>query len=172
MIKKIFGTVFIIIISLCMAKAARADYVLPYPSFMPGNSFYKLSRIADRLNKYWYWGSIARFRHHLHLSDKYLVESKTLFEYKQFVLAIDALKRSNNEFLAISQYLLIAQKEGKDMKNSKDVLREASKSHKEVLKKIEIGTPSVFTWTPEKSVSSELFIHNEIKEAIAIRDGE
>ena len=59
---------------------AESDYVLPYPSSMPGSKFYQIRLIWDEVKKYWYFGSFGQFEYNLKQSDKYLVEAKTLFE--------------------------------------------------------------------------------------------
>src|SRR5687768_12398331 len=81
---------------------AQSDYVLPYPSSMPGSSLYKIRLIFEEINKYWYFGNISQFTYNLRQSDKYLIEAKTLFEYKQYFLAYQALEKSNHYFNKIS----------------------------------------------------------------------
>lgn len=111
--KKILILVLIIFICFLTVPSVRADYVLPYPSVMPGNKLYRITRIVDQLKKYWYFGNIAQIKYHLGLSDKYLVEAKTLFEYKQYLLATDALKRSSDQFSQIHQYVIKAEAGGR-----------------------------------------------------------
>ena len=84
---------------------AEASYVLPYPSAMPGSKFYKLHQLFEKFEKYWYFGNFSNFHYNLKYSDKYLVEAKTLFEYKQYLLAYQALKKSNSFFLKTKQSL-------------------------------------------------------------------
>src|ERR1700690_3290457 len=110
-----------------------SNYVLPYPSYMPGNKLYKVSRILDKLQNYWNWGNIAQERYHLSLSDKYLVEAKTLFEYNQYFLAVDALNRSNQQFMMVRPYVTKAQQEGKDVKSILDTFTAAEEKHVAVL---------------------------------------
>jgi len=95
---RLFGCLVGIVIFLSVSPQVRAEYVLPYPSAMPGNKLYRIMRIIDELKKPLYFGSITRYKYHLSLADKYLVEAKTLFEYKQYLLAVDALERSDREF--------------------------------------------------------------------------
>src|SRR3990167_6873899 len=77
---------------------AQSSYVLPYPGEMPGNKVYKLNLIKEKLEKYFYFGNFSQFNYNLKYADKYLVEAKTLFEYKQFLLGDSALKKSDSYF--------------------------------------------------------------------------
>lgn len=133
-----------------------AEYVLPYPSFMPGNKLYKVTRILDGLERWWFWGSIASFKYHLKLADKYLIEAKTLFEYKQYQLGVDALKRSDAQMPQITESLRSAQREGKDIHILKDTMVEAMKVHILVIEKFSSELPETYIWKPEKSPSTVL----------------
>src|SRR3989344_5431061 len=88
-------------------KTALADssYVLPYPSAMPGSNFYKLHVLYEQLSRYWYFGDFGQFKFSLRYADKYLVEAKILFEYKQYLLGYSALDKSNLYFQEIPQDL-------------------------------------------------------------------
>jgi len=147
----------------------HASYVLPYPSYMPGNKMYTLSRVFDRLNNWWYFGSIAQIKYHLKLSDKYLVESETLFEYQQYLLAIDALGRSDEEFLKIPEHIQKAFQEGKDVSYLTEMSRAAALKHMEVLDGISEITPESFLWVPEKSASTQLDVRSHILDSLNIR---
>ena len=136
---------------LALASSVRAEYVLPYPSFMPGNKLYRVTRIVDKLKNYWYFGTIAQAKYHLGLSDKYLVEAKTLFEYKQYLLAVDALGRSDDEFRKVSKNPAAAQK------------------HIEVLTQLLSLVPDTFTWTPEKSEATRLPLKDLLEASIRLR---
>lgn len=152
-------------------RSVYADYMLPYPSFMPGNKIYTLSRIWDKLNGYWYFGSIAQTKHHLALADKYLVEAKTLFEYKQYLLAADALARSDREFKSIEPSIATAVKEGKDVEKLRSTLREAAAEHIAVLTRLKQTLPESFNWSPEKKPATELFIWRLLNDSTSIRAG-
>ena len=136
---------------------------------MSGNKLYTLSRIFDQVQDRWYFGSIAQIKYHLKLSDKYLVESKILFEYQQYLLAADALNRSNNEFLAIPGHISKASQEGKDVRNISETVRSAAMKHTEVLTIINTSVPKSFLWVPEKSASTELDLEPLILYALRIR---
>ena len=140
-----------------IAPSVRADYVLPYPSYMPGNSIYRLSRIFDRLKYYWYWGNIASVKYHLALSDKYLVEAKTLFEYKQYLLASDALAGSDKQLVDIPTLLQQGKKEREDMSQLRLLVREGMDAHMAVINTLKSQLPKEFIWKPEKV--SETTIH-------------
>lgn len=165
--KKVF--VFMILV-LSLVPRVQAEYVLPYPSYMPGNKLYRVSRMIDTLKAYWYWGNIASFRYHLGLSDKYLVEAKTLFEYKQYLLANDALKRSTDQFQSIPIYVKGAQRQKKDITVMKKTVQEAVEVHRGVLESISWKAPETFLWQPEKSNTTELPLGRNIREAIQMRE--
>jgi len=147
----------------------RASYVLPYPSFMPGNRLYRVSRFLDKIQYFWYWGSLARIKYHLHLSDKYLVEAKTLFEYHQYLLAVDALTRSNDHFLSLLPWVGRARTEGKDVSGVRVLLAQAVEKHRHVLGKIAREVPSEVEWKPERQVPTRLFLKERLDEAVAAR---
>lgn len=155
---------------LLLATSAQADYVLPYPSFMPGNKIYRISRVVDQLKKYWYFGSIAQTKYHLGLADKYLVEAKTLLEYKQYLLGVDALKRSDSEFQQLPDFVAKAEKEQKSMKNFTSLIFEAAIMHKTVLSTLESSVPVDFIWTPEKEKPTELNLKSILQVSEEIRN--
>jgi len=149
--------------------SAQSTYVLPYPSFMPGTIFYKLNLIEEKLMFYWYFGNFGKHAYNLKLADKYLVEAKTLFEYKQYLLAHNALLKSDEYFKKAGVYLLTAQTDNKNIKEKKVVFKEASLKHIEELELIRNMTPEKFVWTPEKSKSTILNISEAIKKSVVIR---
>lgn len=156
------------LLSFIIHPYAEATYVLPYPSYMPGNKAYKVSRIIDTISFYWYRGNIAQVKYHLNLSDKYLVESKTLFEYKQYLLGVDALRRSSEEFQKLPRYVAGGEGEHKDMTSLISLIHEAGKEHVRVLERMQEESPAEFRWTPEKTSPSDLSLHSDIQQAIAV----
>ncbi len=136
---------------LFIAPSVRADYVLPYPSYMPGNKLYRVTRIIDKLKNYWYFGEIGQAKYHLGLADKYLVEAKTLFEYRQYLLAVDALQRSDDEFKKVPKNL------------------DAAEKHIEVLTQLLSIVPDAFTWTSEKAEATQLPLKNLLEASIRLR---
>ena len=165
----VFCYLFSVLCSLFIVPPVYASHVLPYPSYMPGNKLYAISRIIDTISDRWYFSSVAQIKYHLKLTDKYLVESKTLFEYQQYLLAVDALKRSDNEFLAISDHISKASQEGKDVRNISEIVQSAAIKHVEVLTNISALVPKSFLWAPEKSASTELDLEPLISQALYIR---
>lgn len=149
---------------------ASSDYILPYPSSMPGSKFYKFSIIWEQLMQFWHFGNFAQFKYNLSKSDKYLVEAKTLFEYRQYLLAKDALKKSNNYFTKANKYLYDAKKEGKNIEQNAIVFKNAALKHKEVLEKISNEVPKEFTWQPEKENPQTLHLRENIDQAIKFRE--
>lgn len=166
---KINCVLIILLLLFSFVPFVNAEYVLPYPSYMPGNKLYTVSRIVDRISKYWYWGSIASLKYHLKMSDKYLIEAKTLFEYKQYLLAVDALKRSNGEFQKTPQSLLGAKKEGKDIIQLEKTVKEATQTHVYILNRLRETMPTEFNWTPEKQKPITLRIGSLLEKSIQVR---
>lgn len=148
---------------------ASSNYVLPYPSAMPGSKLYHAHILWDKLMNYWYFGSLSQFRYNREQSDKYLVEAKTLFEYKQYLLAENALKKSNRYLNYAKRDLESAKAEQKDIRNKKSKFREAAKKHIEVLESVKLQVPESFLWQPEKAKPSTLSIWDDIDEAVEIR---
>lgn len=163
---------FLLLISYCLffIPSVNAEYVLPYPSFMPGNKMYRISRFVDQVKKYWYFGSIAQTKYHLGLAGKYLVEAKTLFEYKQYLLGVDALKRSDVEFQQLPDFIAKAEKEQKNMKNFISLIIEGATIHKSVLSALESIVPVDFIWTPEKEKPTELNLKSILQVSEEIRN--
>lgn len=157
---------------LSIVSQVRAEYVLPYPSAMPGSKFYKLSLFIDTLQSYWVWGSIARFRFNLAQADKYLVQSKTLFEYKQYLLGSEGLKTSISYVRTLKPVILKAYSEGKDIKPTVILYTEALKTHIKVLEELKEQVPQQITWKPEREKETVLNLHRLIDEAIQLDNSE
>lgn len=170
--RKHFGaTAFLIVLLFAFIRQCSADssYVLPYPSSMPGNKFYKVHLFLEHLEKYWYFGNFGQFKYNLKQSNKYLVESKTLFDYKQYMLAYKAIQKSDLYFSKTYQYLEKANKEGKDIGQNLSLLKKASSKHIEVLEKIKTTVPDTFNWQEEKSLAVLLYLGKKISQSIDIR---
>lgn len=161
--------VILVVLFFSFAHPIFAAYVLPYPSYMPGNKLYKVSRVVDVVKGWWSWGSIAQLKYHMALADKYLVEAKTLFEYQQYPLALDALARSDKEILYLKPFIDRAEKEGKDMLAFKQIVDDAMTVHKKILTEIKKTVPETFTWQPEKAQEEELMLHMRLQYSYEIR---
>jgi len=148
---------------------AESSYVLPYPSSMPGSFAYKFHLVYENISKYWHFGSFGQFEYNLKIADKYLVEAKTLFEYKQYLLAYKALKKSDFYFINILPQLIKANKEEKDIIQKRNILTYAVEKHIEVLEKIEGETPNAFVWRPEKALPTTLYLQKEIVNSVLLR---
>ncbi len=164
-----FFLLLFLVYCLLPLRPVYASYVLPYPSYMPGNKLYRASRMVDAIKKYWHWGSLASYRYALGQSDKALVESKTLFEYSQYLLAVDALDRSNAALQAVPDLLRRAKHEGKNIEKYTREVTDAMQVHAQLLAKIISDTPEQFTWSPEKHDSQILFIHKLLSQAQQLR---
>ncbi|MDO8621161.1 MAG: DUF5667 domain-containing protein [Candidatus Levybacteria bacterium] len=161
--------IYLLIIVFPRAIFAQSSYVLPYPSAMPGSIFYKTHLVWEEIMKYWYFGNFGQFAYNLKQSDKYLVEAKTLFEYKQFLLAYTALMKSDSYFAQSPLYLGLAKKENKDIEDKKNILKNAALKHTEVLEFLKNEVPEKFEWTPEKSSPTKLNLEEAISKSIEIR---
>src|SRR4030042_5826747 len=168
--KKVLFLLLVIYCLLRISPGVYADYVLPYPSYMPGNKLYQVSRVLDTVKKWWYWGSIASFKYHLSLSDKYLVEAKTLFEYKQYVLALKALERSDTEFKQLPAFIGESKSENKNIQLLRQMGIDAAGVHIETIAKFIPNLPEQFLWEPEKSTPSLLPIGKLLRESVCIRE--
>ncbi len=151
------------------AWAEQSSYVLPYPSSMPGSSLYFAHQTLEKLSKFWYFGDFAQFKYNLKYSDKYLVEAKTLFEYRQYLLASDSLNKSNYYFEKLNGNLLRAKENGKNISEKEKMLKLAAEKHKEVLLLIKNTTPPSFNWRPEKEESRLLNLHKLIDYSFNLR---
>jgi hypothetical protein len=136
---------------------------------MPGGLQYKMHLVWEKLMSYWYVGSFAQFEYNLKESDKYLVEAKTLFAYSQYLLGMQALMKSNEYFSKVNPQLQAARKEGKDISQKQQILKEAAAKHTEVLEKMIGETPEHVIWDPEKQAASYLPIHDLIYQSLNLR---
>lgn len=152
-----------------VSNKASSAYVLPYPSFMPGTMLYRPHLLFEVISKYWYFGNFSQFKYHLKESDKYLVESKTLFEYSQYLYAYKSLKKSDEFFEKTLPYLVNAGKEGKDTRQNRKILSQAAQKHIEVLQKLSNEMPDKFLWKPEKEKPTLINIRDNIENSISIR---
>ncbi len=149
---------------------AESNYVLPYPSSMPSSTAYKFHLLFEAISKYWYFGDFGEFDYNLKMADKYLVEAKTLFEYRQYLLAYKALKKSDQYFINIRPNLAKAEKNGKNIFQKKAILNAASQKHLEILIEIENSTPDIFLWQPEKLTPTNLNLKKTIDESMRFRE--
>lgn len=168
---KIIIVLFFVFMFFTAQAFAESSYVLPYPSAMPGSIFYKLNLIQDEILKFWYFGNFGRFKYDLSQSDKYLVEARILFDYRQHLLAYQALQKSDSYFKKIEPVILSAKKNGKDTIDKEVVLKEASGKHIEELTKLQRALPPTLEWRPEKQRPIILNLREAFETAIKIRQG-
>lgn len=162
----------VLLIFLISSTSVFADstYVLPYPSYMPGNFLYNPRAILAKLASVVYFGDFGKFDYSLKESDHYLVEAKTLFEYEQYLLGVKALERSDYYFSRISPNLENARKNKKKTFEREKVLKDAALRHKEVLIKLEKELPEEFRWKPEKSEPTVINFTKLLSASIALRN--
>lgn len=149
---------------------AASSYVLPYPSFMPGSLSYKIHLVYEAISKYWYFGDFGQFDYNLKMADKYLVETKTLFEYKQYLLGYKSLQKSDLYFANILPIIAKAESRNKNVIQEKLILKGASKKHVEILEKIDMETPDTFIWQPEKALPTALYLKKAILNSVLVRE--
>jgi hypothetical protein len=137
---------------------------------MPGHPLYWISRRIDDVSAWWYWGNFAKVKYYLKISDKYLVEAKTLFEYKQYLFGSDALSRSDDAFNKITKYMKIAKSENKDIRPLQTTISDVFSIHKRVLSTIKSEVPKYFVWAPEKTEATQLPLERNIEASTVIRE--
>jgi hypothetical protein len=154
--------VFFLLYMISHASLVHAEYVLPYPSYMPGNTLYKISTFLDTLKKYWYFGNIAQLTYHMNMADKKLVEAKTLFEYKQYALALSALGNSKNHVELLPTLLIRGKRAGIDMKKLTAAVCGEMGEHQKVIQTLKESLPITYTWQEEKKDAIKLSIQDEL----------
>lgn len=168
--RNIIGAVIGVIILFTFPNLSLAtEYTLPYPSSMPGSKFYPVYLLWERIMNYWYFGSFAQLAFNLKYSDKYLVEAKTLFEYKQYLLAQNALKKSDLYFHNLNYHLNRAYEEGKNISQKRENIKKAAFRHVEVLQMLKKEVPEGITWRLEKDQSQDLSLWSSINTSIKLR---
>lgn len=172
-LKMKLGVFFVILVVLIIIPSkvfAESTYVLPYPSSMPGGFFYKIDKVQEIFDKYWYFGNFGEFKYNLRYSDKYLVEAKVLFDYKQYLLGYKALLKSDEYFKHVKPALVKASWHNENISEKTDLLKEASIKHVEELTKLKETVPENFNWIPEKSSSTFIPLKKSIDNSIQIRN--
>jgi hypothetical protein len=154
-----------------LARPVAADYVLPYPSYMPGNKLYSISRVMDKVRLLWSFGDIAQLKANIALADKYFIEAKTLFEYKQYLLGTQALMRSNGRLAEIPQLLRQGAAHRKDMTLYAQAYTEDLKLQNTHIDRLLEILPQEFLWAPEKADATNLPLGQLLRNAKDIRLG-
>ena len=126
-------------------------------------------RLLDETKRYWYWGTIGNIKYYMMLSDKDLVEAKTLFEYKQYLLALDALDRSNKNIHRLRSLVLLSEREKKDISSLLPIIQEDMFVHESILNTLRNQLPMETLWQPEKQSSVLLQLHQSLDAAIEQR---
>ena len=145
------------------------NYTLPYPPLMPGSIFYKIRIVEEKLGKVWNFGSFAQFQYNLSLSDRYLVQARTLIEYQQYLLASEALMKSDTYFQKTLPNLSQAITEKKNILDEKELLRHAAQKHIDVITMLKTETPKTFNWQPENSNATNISFVKMFETSIKIR---
>lgn len=155
--KAAFLAVLAGVVLFLAAPAVRAtEYVLPYPGFMPGHKFYKLAEVWEKAETVFVFGDLSRYKYHLDKADKSLVEAKTLFEYKQYRLALIALEKAEKHFQKASFSLKTAVAKNKALPGERERLKNAVIKYTQVLTTLNL--PAEFLWEEENGSSYDLKI--------------
>ncbi len=168
----IFFLLIYFIISLSLPEKAYAEntnYVLPYPSYMPGNLLYLPSVAIGHISSIFYFGDFGKLEYSIKESDHYLVEAKTLFEYNQYLLGIRALKKSDNFFKDIPKAMTAAKNHNKNTNEKEPIIENAARKHIEILTKLRADLPPEFIWTPEKDAPTKINFSELIGDSLNIR---
>lgn len=162
------GLTTLILTILFTAKVFAQGYVLPYPGFMPGHPLYKISEIVSQAQEWWSFGSFAKFKYHLAMADKKLIEAKTLFEYKQYLLASQALPQYEDHLRKTNFYLRRAENEDKNISEKRIVFEKAIAKHREVLMRLRQELPENFLWVPEKAQPQTIEIKRILEKELEV----
>ena len=127
----LWKTLLLLVFFLYLSTSAYAGstYVLPYPSQMPGNKFYTINQVIEKVSYFWYFGNFGKSYYYQRLSDKYLVQAKTLFEYKQYLLAYKSLLKSNQYFEKILSLFAFRKKKEKIHPKTENFKRSFKETH-------------------------------------------
>lgn len=161
----LIGILFVTSVPHCFSQG---EYVLPYPSLMPGHPLYTTQEIVEKVQGVLSFGNFAKLKHHLRVADKKLVEAKTLFEYQQYLFARNALDDYKKHLRLAHVHLEKAKKEGKNTSEKKVLFRNAIAKHWSVLKEIKKEQPEHFLWQPERGVSEIIRIREILDHAIQL----
>ena len=166
----IYVLFFVSYFSFFISVVSAADYVLPYPSYMPGNKLYRINEWWDQLQEYWYFGDIAGLKYHRAMADKYLIEAKTLFEYQQYKLAVNALQKSDEHFAHAVVYLIDVTNKHKDDGVQGAVLKQSGEKHTEVIDDLNEFLPDQVTWQEEQKDPEDIPLDMLFTKAKTIRN--
>lgn len=165
-----FITTLAVLLKYCLISVFASDYVLPYPSFMPGNRLYAIHRVWSRAEEFWHFGEIARIKYHRHRSDILLVEAKTLFEYGQYELAARALLESNKHFAQAVLYGREIAEQRKDSGEQNSLLKASGEKHTEIISRLSNELPDQIVWQKENSETQTIDISLLLRQAQIIRE--
>lgn len=161
--------ILLLFFSIHSSVFANSTHILPYPSFMPGSTQYKILEAHKYIMQYWHFGSFSKYIYHLKETDRKIVEAKTLFEYNQYPLAIAALEKSDTHFKKVFESMEKARKEKKDISQKKVQFAIITQKHREVLENLKKNVPSHYTWIAEQNQSINLDIFAKINSSINLR---
>ncbi|MCR4264189.1 MAG: glycosyltransferase family 2 protein [Candidatus Roizmanbacteria bacterium] len=160
----------ILYVLLFASPSYASDYMLPYPSYMPGNKLYRIDDWWDRLQKYWYFGDMGGLKYHRTMADKYVIEAKTLFEYQQYKLAVNALQKSDQHFADAYVYLIDVKNEHKDDGEQGELLRQSSEKHTQLIDDLSESLPDKVTWQEEQKDAEDIRLDMIFTKAKTVRN--
>lgn len=136
---------------------------------MPGNFLYQPRLILSKFSSLIHFGDFGKFNYNLSESDHYLVEAKTLFEYKQYLLGLRALEKSDYYFIKTAPNLESAKNNNKNISSRKEILKLGALKHIEIINRLKSDLPENFIWTPEKTESTVINFNKVLESSIKIR---
>ena len=164
-----FITTLAVLLMYCSISVFASDYVLPYPSFMPGHRLYAIHRAWSRVDEFWHFGAIARIKYHRQRADTLLVEAKTLFEYGQYEFAARALLESNKHFARAVLYDKEIGEQQKDTGEQHALLKASGEKHTEIIGRLSNELPGQIVWEPENREPQIIDIGLLLRQAEIIR---
>jgi hypothetical protein len=136
---------------------------------MPGNKLYVARQFLEQVQEFWYFGDMSKVKYHIKMADKYLVEAKTLFEYKQIKLGEVSLSISNDHFAKAVLYERDVAYEKKDKGEQEELLKNSGHKHSEIINLLMKDLPEKINWQEEKKDSETIWVHMILKQALIIR---
>lgn len=114
----------------------KVEYQLPYPGLLPGNPFYVLKTIRDRIISFLIADSLKKAEFDLLQADKRLSTAIALVKDKKEALAESTISKGENYFEEGIVQLVEARKQGINTDNLTRRYKEAAEKHIEVLQSL------------------------------------
>ncbi|MBI4089531.1 MAG: hypothetical protein HY424_02365 [Candidatus Levybacteria bacterium] len=120
------------------------NYELPYPGLLPDNPLYVLRVIRDRTVGFLISSSLKKAEFNLLQADKRLNAGIYLFNKNKIPLSFSTISKAENYFEEAIEKIKQARKEGMNITEIVNKLRDAAKKHEEVLISLGDRSPKNF----------------------------